>query len=294
MSDPLQSNSVAERLQGMPISDQALVLSRIAEGRSAGIVRPRDVSALFESMGLPPPSTIGAVFRTLKQRGLMTPTRNSGEWRVTPTGRGKSGRSFPADDVSRLIAETNSTRSAVFGNQSHALVPPSLAPPALIEPIRQFNEIHSFDTNVFCMTRFPSRDGDSQDPVSGALRDIAETASGHGLEFHLASDRAIVDELWGNVTAHMWASRYGIAIFEDRRGRGLNYNLAIEVGGMLMMGRRCLLLKDESIDRMPTDLVGMIYKSIDLEDSSSIQLAVHEWSREDLGLGSCHSCRAAA
>jgi len=42
----------------------------------------------------------------------------------------------------------------------------------------------------------------------------------------------------------MWAGRYGIGFFEDRRARGINYNLTIEVGGMLVMGRRLALLRD--------------------------------------------------
>lgn len=48
----------------------------------------------------------------------------------------------------------------------------------------------------------------------------------------------------------------------------MNYNLVIEVGAMLTAGRRYLLLKDSPIDRMPTDLVGFNYKSIDLDDPS--------------------------
>lgn len=73
----------------------------------------------------------------------------------------------------------------------------------------------------------------------------------------------------------------------------MNYNLAIEVGGMLTMGRRCLLLKDRSISRMPTDLVGMIYKSIDLDDPQSVEDAIHKWIRDDLSLGFCSSCPSA-
>ena len=58
----------------------------------------------------------------------------------------------------------------------------------------------------------------------------------------LGNDRKIVDDLWANVAAHMWACKYGIRFFEDRRGRGVNYNLSIEVGGMLTTGRRLALL----------------------------------------------------
>jgi len=52
----------------------------------------------------------------------------------------------------------------------------------------------------------------------------------------------MVDDLWANVAAHMWWSKYGIDFFEDRRGGGLNYNLVTEIGGMLVTGRRCALL----------------------------------------------------
>lgn len=293
-TDPSRLNSVAERLQNQPITNQALALCRIVEGRSGGIVRPRDVAELFDKMGLPPPSTTSTVFRSLKQRGYLTHTRTPGEWRVTPVGRGKSEQQLSTQDLSRLVAETNTSRSSQLGNQTHALVPPSLAPPTLMEAIGRFNETHPFDTNVFGMTRFPSEDSDKPDPVIAALERIAVTTAVHGLEFHLASDRAIIDELWGNVAGHMWASRYGIAIFEDRRNRGMNYNLVIEVGGMLTIGRRCLLLKDKSISRMPTDLVGMIYKSIDLDDPASVELAIHKWVRDDLDLGSCSTCHFAA
>jgi hypothetical protein len=43
------------------------------------------------------------------------------------------------------------------------------------------------------------------------------------------------------------ASIYGVTFFEDRRGRGMNYGLTIEVGCMLMAGRRFGLLKNTTI-----------------------------------------------
>ena len=90
----------------------------------------------------------------------------------------------------------------------------------------------------------------------------------------------------------MWASRYGIAFFEDRVERGMNYNLTIEVGAMLMTGRRCALLKDKSVERMPTDLIGRIRKDVDLDDLSTVVQALHTWIRDDLSLGSCPACRS--
>lgn len=164
----------------------------------------------------------------------------------------------------------------------HALVPPTLAPPAILAPVTRFTENYPFDLNVFGMTRFPDESGN--DPVDDALSAVRVELARHDLSFHLASDRAMSDDLWTNVAAHMWASRYGLAIFEDRRGRGLNYNLTIEVGGMVMTGRRCLLLKDSSIGSMPTDLVGMIYKPVDLGKPETVKSAVTDWVTKDLRL----------
>lgn len=214
--------------------------------------------------------------------------RSRGSWRLTPAGRAKSVEVVGDLDLAALVAEAATDRPPLLGHTTHPLIPPSLAPPELLSPLRAFLEEHAFDSNVFGMTRFPEeQDGSDPDPLAGVLDAIREACALHGLEFHLASDRMIVDDLWANVAAHMWACRYGIAFFEDRKGRGINYNLTIEVGSMLMAGRRLALLKDGSIDRLPTDLVGKIYKSVDLDDLDGTTAAVHVWLRDDLGLGAC-------
>jgi hypothetical protein len=60
-------------------------------------------------------------------------------------------------------------------------------------------------------------------------------------------------------------------------------------GAMIVEGRRCALLKDTSIDKLPTDFVGHIYEPIDLDHTTTLSRALHKWLREDLGLGPCSS-----
>jgi hypothetical protein len=194
-------------------------------------------------------------------------------------------------DLTALSAEAAST-STLLGHVEHTIIPPAFAPPGVIAGVRRFLEKHPFERNVFGMTRFPENDEDAHvlDPVREALDVARQACELHGLEFHLASDRAIDDDLWTNIAAHMWACRYGLAFFEDRMKAGLNYNLTIEVGSMLMAGRRCGLLKDASIKKMPTDLVGRIYKDVNLGSPTTVSKAVHEWLRADLGLGRCSEC----
>lgn len=263
----------------------------MAEGRSEnGRTSPARTLELFHELGLPAPKRIANDFAALQTSKKLTRTPERGAYRVTPLGRSDAEKLLSGVDMAALVAETAAERGVELGHALHTVVPPALAPPELIEPLRQFLAVHPFDTNVFGMTRFADSKAGDTDPVSKALATARAVCEMHGLEFHLASDRAIHDDLWTNITAHMWASRYGIGLFEDLADRGLNHNLLIEIGGMLTTGRRCALLKDGSIDRMPTDLVGRIYKSVDLNDGEAVAATLHYWIRDDLDLGACRNC----
>jgi hypothetical protein len=55
----------------------------------------------------------------------------------------------------------------------------------------------------------------------------------------------------------MWASKYAIVLMDKADG-ALNSNVLIEIGGMLMTGRKCAILRDQSVPAMPSELVGHI------------------------------------
>lgn len=285
------SDSVALRLQRMSLRDQVLVLAHLVASRSEDrLATAAQVTDLFHEFGLPAPARTSNDFAALVTAKKLARTPERGKHRVTPIGREAVDSLMSDIDLTALVAETATYGGTELGHAIHTLVPPSLAPPELIEPLRRFLADHPFDTNVFGMTRFADAKAGDSDPVGKALSTAREVCRRHGLDFHLASDRAMHDDLWTNVTAHMWASRYGIGLFEDRVDRGLNHNLLIEIGGMLTTGRRCALLKDGSLDKMPTDLVGRIYKSVDLKDQSQVAEVIHVWIRDDLGLGPCPAC----
>ncbi|MCP3420572.1 hypothetical protein [Nocardioides pinisoli] len=277
---------VALRLQRLDLQLQTLVLGHLAATRSdGGTTSPAAVIQLFHDFGLPAPAKITNVIAALTTKKLLAKQPQRGIYKVTPAGQAKVREQMTGLDLVALVAEAAHENAPVLGRTEHALVPVHMAPPALVQPLRAFLADHPFDTNVFGMTRFPDAKAGTVDPVGRALAVVKEVCAESGLEFHLASDRAIVDDLWANVTAHMWACRYGVALFEDRVDRGLNHNLLIEVGAMLMTGRRCALLKDGSIDRMPTDFVGMIYKSVDLSVEDTTATTVRSWLKDDLGIG---------
>ena len=283
--------AIGVRLQAMKPYEQALVLARFAQARATdGQFAPKQLGMLFFEFALPNPGLISNLIAKLKSEHLLTKSAD-GLWQMTPLGRQTSIELLSEMDLASVKAESVSSNS-VLGQVAHTVVPPTLAPPDLILALQSFLKEHPFETNVFGMTRFPEADGKNRktDPVNPALEIAREVCALHGLQFHLASDRVMIDGLWQNVAAHMWASRYGIAFFEDSRDKGLNYNLNIEVGSMLITGRRCALLKDKSVPKMPTDLVGHIYKDVDLSKPKTVSNALHLWLRDDLNLKPCPEC----
>ena len=285
----MSADPVAVRVQSLTTRHQVLILLDLATARGAGRVAPSEIEALFDDLGLPRPGNTSATLDSLRKSGLASKSKGTGAvWRPSPAGRAEIDRLVSDFDIAALKSESEQLESTDFASLIHPTLRPSLAPPDLLKPVGGFLEDHPFDQNVFGMTRFPSTE--ETDPIRSALDAAREACRSHGLEFHLASDRAIVDDLWSNVAAHMWASPFGIAFIERTSKRGLNYNLTIEIGSMLMAGRRIALLKDKSVAELPSDLTGKIYREVDLTQPLTVQRNVHEWLAKDLSLGECSDC----
>lgn len=281
-------DTVGVRVQNLATKWQVLTLARIAQGRSdLGRFSAAELAALFDDVGLPQPGNIHATLGALVRDKLLV-RHGSGRvatYRLTPVGLARSTELASDLDLTALVAEEGTTGLPSLGATDHPIIPPTLAPPDLVGPLRAFFVRHPFETNVFGMTRFPDdNEEEGPDPVAPALEVARAVCEQHGMTFHLASDRQIVDDLWQNVAAHIWGCKYAIAFFEDRRNRGLNYNLSIEVGSTIVLGRRVAILKDRTIERMPTDLTGRIYKPVDLDDPATVRDALESWIKDDLAL----------
>lgn len=136
------------------------------------------------------------------------------------------------------------------------------------------------DSNVFVMMRY--RLTAHYKAIEDAIR---QSLIRYGLTARLAKDRAFSDDLWENIELYMKYSRFGIAVFEEIDEREFNPNISLELGYMYALGRRCLLLKDKRMPRLPTDTCGKIYRDFDTYDlPTSIINAVCDWCERDLCL----------
>ncbi len=134
----------------------------------------------------------------------------------------------------------------------------------------------NIDRNIFLMMRF-----NESEQHSKIQNTIALEARKYDLCVLRADDRDYTGDLWDNVCLYAVGCRYGIAVFEEIDQRDFNPNVALELGLMMAMNKRSLLLKDSRMPKLPTDVVGKLYKPFDtyhIEDS--IAECVQSWVRD--------------
>lgn len=275
---------LALRISKLSPESQVLLTGKIVSSRDLeGHFSAKDVSETLLGLRIPFTGDIHARLRSLG-RNLLIVKLSRGKWSLTPQGEFELEREIgDLSEEELLIAGGVQSGAFLFGQQ-YLTLPPDLAPPQLYHPVKKFLRDFPFETNVFLMTRFP--DTGVGEPLAGAIDLLRSIFRQYGLSLHLASDRQIVDDLWGNVSAHMWASKYGIGIMETNGGKldRFNANVLIEMGSMLAMGRRTAILKDLATPPFPTDIIGQVYKRVSLVDPSTLEAAVEDWVNNDLAL----------
>jgi hypothetical protein len=270
-----------------------LVGGQLAGARSGnGWFDSSGVVELFETLRVNPPKRLDNELGRLRTKELLYRRDSRPAWSLTPEGVERVKHVMGAVDPRAVLPQLSGADGTEFGDALHTVIPPAMAPIKWQAPIQQMLRSYDFETNVFCMTRFPrdAEDEEYLDPIAEVVPVARDALRAHNLTLHVASDRALDEDLYGNIAAHMWACRYGIALFEDRLGRGLNHNMIIEVGSMVITGRRCALLKDETIGELPTDFSGQLYKPVDFAAVDGVSAVLHRWAADDLGLGRCAAC----
>jgi hypothetical protein len=151
----------------------------------------------------------------------------------------------------------------------------------MIEQTTLLSELQkSSEHNVFVMMRYSS-----VEHFKVIEATIRQALFKYGLIARLAKDASLSDDLWENIQHYMRYCRFGIAVFEEIDEREFNPNISLELGYMYALERRCLLLKDRRMPRLPTDTCGKIYRDFDTYRlSDSLAQEISDWCKRDLRL----------
>ena len=270
-------------------SAQTLVVAQLAAFADVdGWFAVRDVTNLFERLRVPAPGNVAQELARLEKRGELYKRSTKPPWSLTPKGERQ---------IIELMGQISDApavgpRGVELGGGRHQFIPPGLAPKVWLPALDRLNAKFPFERNIFLITRYPARE---EDVLTEVIKRAKRVCEAHG--FHLLRADALHADpiLPSNVFAHMWASQYGLALMEafgdpPERPAAINENLIFEVGSMLMIGRRCAIIKDSGVTRVPTDMSAHIRHTVGFADPDAAEAAFHGAMVKDFDSAPCPAC----
>jgi hypothetical protein len=119
-------------------------------------------------------------------------------------------------------------------------------------------------------------------PFSRIVEVIKKTGEEHGLTLIRADENEFHADLWGNVRTHLHGCSFGVAVYERIETDEPNANVGLEVGYLMAMNKPVLLLKDRTVETLPADLAGKLYKTFDPHDpENSIPERMTKWLHDN-------------
>jgi hypothetical protein len=147
-------------------------------------------------------------------------------------------------------------------------LPNQLVPNALqgwVPQMRDFLKQNSFDRNVFIMISYRPQ-------LRLLLHSLEKTLVDLGLNPVVAKDQPITDDLYNPIACLLCCS-YGVAVFDTPQvSQAHNPNVVYELGMMQLLKRPCVILKRNTLGRMPTDLLNKLYESYSSVETAATQL----------------------
>ncbi len=121
-------------------------------------------------------------------------------------------------------------------------------------------------------------------PFACIVEVIKETAAKYGVTIIRADENEFHADLWGNVRTHLHGCGFGIAVYERIESNEPNANVGLEVGYLMAMNKPVLLLKDQTVQTLQSDLAGKLYKQFDPHDPvGTLPAQIKKWL-EDNGI----------
>ncbi|HZX16189.1 MAG TPA: TIR domain-containing protein [Pseudomonas sp.] len=136
-----------------------------------------------------------------------------------------------------------------------------------------FSDWPDYRKNCFLIMSF--RETPFHREVHAALRKIL---SQHGFNLLRADDRAYSDDVLSNIETYIFGSKFAFSVHDRIENENHNANVSLEIGYLMGQGKHVCLLKEQSVNSLPSDLQGRLYVSFSMFNiESSLAIAVEGW-----------------
>lgn len=162
----------------------------------------------------------------------------------------------------------------LLGSPASNLSPAETAPPEVRAAVLILLDEHpDYARNCFLIMPF------RETPVHSAIQEaVREILAESGFNVLRADDRVYAEDLFANIQAYMHGCRFGVAVFERTLSEEFNPNVSLEVGYMLGQGKPVMLLKEQTVRQLHSDLVGRLYVQFDgMRVAESLRPGMLKW-----------------
>ncbi len=129
---------------------------------------------------------------------------------------------------------------------------------------------HPFEKNIFIMTKYRNSNISHREIMNRVIREA-------GFYPVIAKNDIIIDDLYNSI-ACLICSKYGIALFDKPEDQQIiNPNVCYELGMMHLQGKKCLILKSNSLEKLQTDILQKLYKEYNESNLDDLESKVKEW-----------------
>lgn len=150
-------------------------------------------------------------------------------------------------------------------------------PSEIVESLKAFRHDHP-DPSRVAFIAMPFAPTKAHDGITSAIKNALAKV---GVAAFRADDKWYHDDLFSNVLTYIYGCGFVVAIFERIQSDDFNPNVSLEVGYGFALGKPLCLFKDKTLRRLPTDLVGKLYREFDPQDpGGTIETELLRWMKD--------------
>jgi hypothetical protein len=175
-----------------------------------------------------------------------------------------------------IVKISESLRQTIATIASHRSAK-SKAPPAIQESLQLFRR----DNPESKLTAFVMMSFENSPQKKKIWKAIEDALKAKNIKALRADKTIYHSELYNNVLTYIYGCTFGIAVFERITSQITNPNVIFEVGYSIAIGKQVCILKDKTLDYLPTDILGHLYEPFDPHDPAhTIPVMLKSWIKD--------------
>lgn len=144
--------------------------------------------------------------------------------------------------------------------------------------IDRFLSDSPYEKNVLIMMTFAFNDPDVGEHYSETLNVIRKALAARGLNGFITTDKRYHPTLFGNLQVYLAGCKAGIAVFDNFiPHKANNPNVAMEAGWLMAQGKPLAILKDKSLEKLPSDWAGHLYIQFVQANPAGLEQPLLSW-----------------